>query len=240
MSPRTPAILTRSRHPAIQAILAGLDGRTCGQSRRCGTTLLWRGKRAIVGQTDKLAVLVCSWPHWAATLTGTTRLADDWPSGVRPIRPDTSTPRPFHDTGNPDRGPRPSSEAIRRTWPWRAAHGSDESRCPTDIKHHWPHRHLLTSQRRDGCAAFAACRFVELPADLARVPRTAPGVAVRRRGATDREGRPRRRGGRRSSAAATERLCRPRGQMIATLSAWGPFWPWLTSKDTRWPSSKAL
>ena len=32
----------------------------------------------------------------------------------------------------------------------------------------------------------------------------------------------------------------PRGQMIATLSAWGPFWPWLTSKDTRWPSSKAL
>ena len=26
-----------------------------------------------------------------------------------------------------------------------------------------------------------------------------------------------------------------RGQMVRTLSACGPFWPWLVSKDTRWP-----
>jgi hypothetical protein len=31
-----------------------------------------------------------------------------------------------------------------------------------------------------------------------------------------------------------------RGHMIWTLSACGPFWPWLVSKDTRWPSSSDL
>jgi hypothetical protein len=30
------------------------------------------------------------------------------------------------------------------------------------------------------------------------------------------------------------------GQMTRTLSACGPFWPWLVSKDTRWPSSNDL